>query len=355
MTSRFFLSLVASFLLLVTGCKDPGSSTSGSALYAFDSTSSQVFVWTNMETLYANPALAPTYQISSSFFSQVTNLAWGGLCFDQNRGNLYLVSATGSIVRVSSIRTQTGTVPMAQVVSYSLSSTGRLTNSTFGQASVDATNDTLYITESGDSSTQIWVVAGASTQAQNASVTLQPLQISGDTGGTGVAAANGLVYGFMANGGPVGVSYYTGPRIRQGNSFAFDPNSNLVIVGSQSLLGIYGSLAFDTGDNLVFAARHNTDSVTTQPPIDVFATGQFSGGPYQTPNTQLGNATNQPNLRVISHPGIKDWLVGLSGEGTTGYNTIFLWKSPKGGTDAVVVTAPTGSVLKGLAVDGNAS
>jgi len=359
MTTRFFLGLVASFLLLATGCKDPGSNTAGSALYTFDSTTSQVLVWTDMDTLYANPTNAPTHQITSSLFSQVTNLAWGGLGFDQNRGILYLVSATGSIVRVSGIRTQTqsGALPNAQVVSYSLSSTGRLTSSIFGQASVDAANDTLYITENGDSATQIWVVTGASTQTQNTTVTLQSLQIGGDTGGTGVAAAKGVVYGFMANGGPVGINSLTGPRIRQGTASAFDPNSNLVIVSTQTpqILGIYGSLAFDTGDGLVFAARHNTDAGSTLPPIDVFATGQFSEGPYQAPNAQLGSATNQPTLRVISHPGIKDWLVGLSGEGAVGYGTIFLWKAPIGGTDAVVITAPSGSVLMGLAVDGNAS
>jgi len=357
MASRFFLGLAASVLLLAAGCKDPGTSTAGSALYTFDSTTNQVFIWTDLDTLYANPANPPTYELSSSLFSQVTNLAWGGVCFDQNRGILYLVSDTGTIVRVSSIRSQTGTVPSAQVFSFSLSGTGRLTNSSFGQASVDAANDTLYITENGDSATQTWVVSGASTQTQNASVALQSLQVSGDTGGTGVAAANGAVYGFMANGGPVGINYVTGPRIRKGTAAGFDPSSNLTLVSTQSpqILGIYGSLAFDTGDGLVFAARHNTDSGITSQPIAIFTTGQFSAGPYQAPNAQLGSAAAQPNLRVIAHPGIKDWLVGLPGQGSTGYNTIFLWRSPTGGTDAVAVTAPAGSVLKGLAVDGNAS
>ena len=161
----------------------------------------------------------------------------------------------------------------------------------------------------------------------------------------------------MANGGPVGINYLTGPRIRKGTAAGFDPSSNLTLVSTQSpqILGIYGSLAFDTGDGLVFAARHNTDSGITSQPIAIFTTGQFSAGPYQAPNAQLGSAAAQPNLRVIAHPGIKDWLVGLPGQGSTGYNTIFLWRSPTGGTDAVAVTAPAGSVLKGLAVDGNAS
>ncbi len=355
MTPRFFLGLVASCLLLVTGCKDPSSSTAGSALYTFDSTTSEVFIWADLDKLYASPTNAPTYQISSSLFSQVTNLAWGGLCFDQNRGNLYLVSDTGSIVRVSSVRTQTGTVPNAQVVSFSLSSTGRLTNSTFGQASLDAQNDTLYITENGDSSTQIWVVTGASTQGQSATVSLQALQVSGDTGGTGVAAASGTVYGFMKNGGTVGIDAWTGPRLRKGTATAFPSNGSQVIIGTNTGLGIYGALALDTGDGYLFVARHNTDSGGTAQPIQVFTTGQFSAGINATPYKTIGSTVSQPTLRVIAHPGTKDWLVGLPGEGTTGYNTIFLWKSPTGGTDAVTVTAPSGSVLKGLAVDGNAS
>jgi hypothetical protein len=355
MTSRFLLGLAASFLLLVAGCKDPGANTVGVALYTFDSTSSQVFVWTDLNTLYDSPTPpAPTYQISSSLFTKVTSLAWGGLCFDSQRGILYLVSDTGTIVRVSSIRSQTGTVPNAQVVSFSLSSTGRLTNGKFGQASLDAQSDTLYITESGDSNTQIWVIPNASGQAQDASVALQALQLSGDSGGTGVAAASGVVYAFMKDGGTVGINALTGPRLRQGTAAAFNPN--LVILGSLTTLGIYGELALDTGNGHLFVARHNTDAASTAPPIQVFTTGQFSQGNNLAPYATLGSATSQPNLRVISHPGTKDWLVGLPGDGTTGYGTIFIWKSPLGGTNAKIITVtPSGSVLKGLAVDGNAS
>jgi hypothetical protein len=356
MVFRSCLGLVASLLLLFTGCKAPGASTAGSALYTFDSTTNQVFIWTDMDTLYANPANPPTYQITASLFSQVTNLAWGGVCFDIKRGILYLVSDTGSIVRVNSIRSQTGTVPSAQVVSYSLSSTGRLTNGVFGQTSLDSQNDTLYITENGGSNTQIWVVTGASTQAQSATVALQSLQVSGDSGGTGVAAASGTVYAFVLNGGPVGLDAWTGPRLRQGTSSSFPSDGSKVIIGTNTGLGLYGSLAIDSGDGYLFSARHNTDSGVLGQPIQVFTTGQFNSGINATPYQTLGSATDQPNLRVISHPGNKDWLVGLLGEGTTGYSTILLWRSPMGGSAAVSLTGvPTGSVLKGLAVDGNAS
>ncbi|HJV49540.1 MAG TPA: hypothetical protein VJ549_09730 [Geothrix sp.] len=355
MTSRVLTGLLASLLLLVSGCKEPdGTSggTSGVALYTFDSTTSEVFVWKDLNTVYDSAtAPAPSYQITSSLFSKVTSLAWGGLAFDSQRGILYLVSDSGSIVRVSNIRAQSGSVPNGEVVSFSLSSTGRLTNGKFGQISVDTSNDTLYISENGDSATQIWVVPGASTQIQDASVTLQALATSGDMGGTGVAAASGSVYAFFKDGGTVGIDALTGPRLRKGAASGFNPTQ--VILGDQTTLGIYGALAFDYGNGNLYVARHNTDASSTAPPVQVFTTGMFGSTYNVAPYKTLGSATSQADLRVLAHPGTKDWLVGL---GTTASSTIYIWKSPLGGTDAkVVVISPTASVFKGIAVDGNAS
>ncbi len=357
MTLRFLFSLVASCLLLLTGCKetsDPSGGTSGAALYAFDSTTSQVYVWKDLGTLYDSTAtLAPTYRISSSLFTKVTALAWGGVCFDSQRGVLYLVSETGTIVRVSSIRTQTGSVPSAEVVSFALSNTGRLTNGKFGQVALDAQNNTLYITENGDSSTQIWVVASASAQGQDASVTLQALQNSSDSGGTGVVAASGVVYAFFLDGGTVGIEALTGPRLRRGNASAFGATD--VILGSQTTLGKYGVLALDTANGYLFVGRHNTDAASTASPIQVFRTGQFGLSYNQAPYLTLGSTTGQPDLRVLTHAGNRDWLVGLKGTGTVGAGTFFVWKQPMAGSAAKSILAPTGSVLKGVAIDGNAS
>jgi hypothetical protein len=48
--------------------------------------------------------------------------------------------------------------------------------------------------------------------------------------------------------------------------------------------------------------------------------------------------------------------VGLRGAGVTAYATIYLWKSPMGGTAAVSITAsPASAAFRGVAVDGNAS
>jgi hypothetical protein len=359
MTSRFLTGLLASILLLCSGCKETdlasGGGTAGVALYAFDCTTSRVFVWKDLNALYDSAtAPAPDFQLSSTLFKKVTDLAWGGVCFDGQRGTLYLVSETGTIVRVKNIRSQSGTVANAEVVSFALSSTGRLTSGKFGQASLDAATDTLYITENGGSNTQIWVVASASSHAQDASIALQALQMSGDSGGYGVAAASGVVYAFMEDGGTVGIDALTGPRLRKGTTSAFDPNQ--VILGANTALGIYGALALDTGRGYLFVARHNVDAASSAAPIQVFRTGQFGLSYDQAPAYTLGSATGQADLRVLSHPGTKDWLLGLRGQGDSGFDTIYLWKTPLGGTAAKEITvSPTGSEIKGVAVDGNAS
>ncbi|WP_257304744.1 hypothetical protein [Geothrix campi] len=361
MIRRLLTGFAAVGLLLALGCKEPdgGSSggTTGVALYAYDSTSTSVFVWSDLSALYdSTTTVAPTKTITSSVFgSKITSLAWGGLCFDRQNGYLYLVSDTGNIVRVRNIRTQSGDVASSDVVSFSLASTGRLATSTFGQASLDMQTDTLYITENGTSGTQIWVVSNASTQPQSATIALQALAASGDTGGTGVAASSGSVYAFMLSGDTVGtVTTYTGPRLRKGTSSGFtDANT---IIGPATLLGQYGSLALDTGNGYLFVARHNTDAGASTAPILVFTTGMFGQAYDQAPTATLGTDADQPNLRVIAHAGTKDWLVGLRGSGATAFATIDLWKSPMGGTAAKTITAsPAGSLFKGVAVDGNAS
>ncbi|WP_306591693.1 hypothetical protein [Geothrix sp. 21YS21S-4] len=360
MASRFLLGFVAAITLLFSGCKDAETTggTAGAALYAYDGTTASVFVWTDLSTIYdgAPSTTAPTKQITSSVFSsKITSLAWGGLCFDSLNGYLYLISDTGNIVRVSNIRSQSGAVSSTDVVSFSLSNTGRLSSSTFGQAALDPQNNRLYITENSSSSTQIWVVDNASGQAQSATIALQALAVSGDTGGTGVAAGAGSVYGFMLDGDTVGtVVTYSGPRLRKGTSAGFSDATTLI--GNSTLIGKYGSLALDTGNGYLFVARHNTDAGASTAPIQVFATGLFGQAYDQAPTTTLGSVTDQADLRVIAHAGTKDWLVGLRGNDTTSYGTIFIWKSPVGGTAAKVLTAsPTTSLFKGLAVDGNAS
>ena len=360
MKSRFLLGLAAAVLLLATGCKEADGATggtTGAALYAYDSATSTVFVFSDVGSVYDGTAtsIAPNKQIISSVFSsKISSLAWGGLCLDATNAFLYLVSDSGNIVRVRNLRSQSGTVGSLDVVSFSLANTGRLSGSTFGQAALDTATDTLYITENSGSGTQIWVVANASSQPQDASIALQALQMSGDSGGTGVAAGLGSVYAFMLDGSTVGtVVTYSGPRLRKGTASAFSDANTLI--GSSTLLGKYGSLALDTSGKL-FVARHNTDAGASTAPIQVFTTGLFGQAYNQPPTTTLGDPSAQADLRVIAHAGTKDWLVGLRGNGSTSYSTIFIWKSPTGGTAAKAISiSPTSSLFKGVAVDGNAS
>ena len=355
---RVFRGLAACMLLAFSfSCVNAltSGSTAGVGIYAFDASTSTVMVWNDLETLYdAASTPAPDRTLSSNLLTKVTNLAWGGMCMDSSRGLLYLVSDSGSIVRIAQVRTQTGSIPSTDIISFSLASTGRLTNSTFGQVAVDSQTDTLYITENGDSGTQIWVVPTASLQYQDASISLQALQASGDTGGTGVAAGQGAVYGYVQDGNPVGPDSLTGPRLRKGTASAFMASS--VILGSTTGLGKYGSLALDTANGNLYVARHNTDSGGTGAPVEVFQTGQFGLAYNQAPTQTLGSAADQPDLRVIAHPGTKDWLVGLRGAGATGYPSLILWKSPLGGTAAKVVTvSPSTTTFLGVALDGNAA
>jgi hypothetical protein len=159
----------------------------------------------------------------------------------------------------------------------------------------------------------------------------------------------------MLDGNTVGsLVTYSGPRLRKGTATTFTDANTLI--GSSTLIGKYGALALDTGNGYLFCARHNTDTGALTAPIQVFTTGMFGQSYNQAPAYTLGSAASQGDLRVIAHAGSKDWLVGLRGNGTSSYGTVWIWKSPLGGTAAKTITAsPTSALFRGLAVDGNAS
>ncbi|HJW73894.1 MAG TPA: hypothetical protein VJ486_13805 [Geothrix sp.] len=361
--TRLLHSLLTAVLLFAVGCKEDGSAggTEGVALYVFDSTSNSVMVWNDLSALYDSATVpAPSYTFGPNVLKEkVSNLAWGGMCLDAPHGILYLVSETGAIVRWSNIRSQASSVPSNEIVSFSLDNSSRLTNGTFGQVAIDSQTDTLLITETGDNGTRIWIVANASQKNQNDSIPLgTPLQMTGDKGGTGVAASGGIVYAYMDDGdsvvGPLG-EQFTGSRLRKGSTSAFDPT--LVMLGDKTGLHKYGSLALDTAGGRLFVGVHNTDASVTTAPIQVFQTGQFGTGGYNQAPTlgAIGSPTDQATLRVLSHAGTKDWLAGLRGQGSAGYPTVLLWKSPLGGTAAKVISLDSSVVIKGVALDGNAS
>lgn len=339
-------------LLGFISCVDPanGGATGDTALYAYDNAAKVIYRWDDLPGAFTAGSLpAPSTTLSTTLLNAVTPLAWGGLAFDDSRNRLYLVGEGGDVLRLDRVRNLTGSVSSADAVSFTLDSSQRLTSSKFGQAAVDSATDTLYVTENGDNGTRIWVVSGASSRLNNVTVTAQFLQTSGDSGGYGVAAGQGLVYGSFQNGNAVGTDSLTGPRLRKGASGAFVPSS--VILGDLTGLGKFATLALDKSNSLLYVGMSLADDGTVSVPVGVFQTGQLGGVFNQAPHATLGSAKAIPDLRVLAHPGAKDWLAGLSGSGSA---LVWVWKSPSGSSSAFLeMTAPSGAELRGLALDGN--
>jgi hypothetical protein len=348
---KHLLCLVA--ILGLAGCVDPGAAgaTGDTALYAYDNTAKRVLVWGDLPAAFEAGALpTPTAILSTTSFDNLGSMAWGGLAFDSTRNRLYLVGETGNIIRLDSVRGLSGSVPSANLVSFKLDTGSRLDGSKFGQAAIDTTTDSLYVTENGTSSTRIWVVAGASSRAQSSTVSLQSLAFTNDTGGYGVAAHTGVVYGTFTNGDGVSSSpVLTGPRIRKGSSSSFDPS--LVILGDQTELGTFGTLALDHSNGIVYVGVSGADATGAVDPVLAFKTGQFGGSFNQAPDHVAGDLAVVGDLRVLSSPGNKDWLAGLSASQGT---TLWLWKNPSSKSSTVfkALTAPSGSVLRGVTMDG---
>ena len=362
-------------------CVDPdddggGGSTSGTALYVFDASAgatNRVLVYTDVAALFeagtgedSPQTVQPTRQMRDSRFdNNVRNLAWGGMCFDPNGNRLILVSKTGEVVRVERARSQNGTIPSQEIASFSLgaSDSERLSSSEFGQASIDARDGTLYVTEFNSSDTRVWVVRNPSSYIDGSSVSSGDLLfVSGDKNGTGVAARNGDVYAYFDSGGvitpPLLGTSYTGPRLRRGTASGF-PNDILnptsLIIGTTdnniTRLAKYGTLALDNSDN-VYMARHLTDAAVSGDAILVFRAGDFYPGLNQAPGRVFGAGTS--NLRVITHAVTKDWLAGALSNGDNGTDAIVLWRAPSAASPQKgEYRIGSGASIRGLALDGS--
>ncbi len=351
--------------LLGTGCVDPdasgGGSTSGTALYVFDGSTTpdkgRVLVWNDANTPYTDPTAAPSRVISGSALDKVKDLAFGGMCMDTSGNRLYMVSVTGDVARIESVRSKSGTLSStADAVYFTLGngSTDRLTGSKFGQATIDPQSSTLYVTEMGDSESRIWVVARPEQYPQNANVSAQTVTVSGDKQGYGVAAWLGAVYATFQDGNAViggDLTQYTGPRLRKGSSGGFQSNANVIVGSSKTLLKRYGVLAYDSGNDRVFVASHLSDTGTTGAPILIFKPGQFSPGLDQAPDKTLGDATLN-NLRILAHAGNKDWLAAGTSSGESPSNLVYLWRNPTTATTPRSISLGN-ALVRGLAFDGS--
>ncbi len=363
MRHRGILSLAGALLAIAflgLACVDtPGGGTSGgTVLYAYDNNAKQLIEW-DASTFYDSDSPTTLKIVSSTVFTnKMGNLSWGGLCLDSSSNRLYLVNeTTGDVVRVNNIRNQGGTISSTSpdVATFTLgSSSDRLASGKFGQAAIDPATGTLFVTEKNDSDTRIWVVSGAGGILDGTTVQLTPINVSGDKACTGVAAGlGGQVFAYFNSGNAIGIDQISGPRLRKGTSAGFSPGTS-VLVGTNTTLGKYGILALDSGNNLLFVARHNVDASASGIPVLAFSIGKFNGGGFnQAPDFTLGTAADQGSIRVLAHPGNKEWLAALTSSGELPANQIHIWKLPRDPATVVKIKNITSALIKGIAFDGN--
>jgi hypothetical protein len=363
MRHRGIVSLAGALLavaLLGLACVDvPGAGTTGgTVLYAYDSNAHQLIEW-DASAFYDSDTPTTLRTVSSTVFTnKMDKLSWGGLCLDSSNNILYLVNeTTGDVVRVNNIRNQSGAIPSNSpyVATFTLGASGdRLSSGKFGQAAIDPATGTLLVTEKNDSDTRIWVVNGAGAILDGATVQPTTITVSGDKECSGVAAGlGGQVFAFFNSGNAIGIDQISGPRLRKGTSSGFSTNTS-VLVGTSTMLGKYGTLALDAGNNLLFVARHNVDSTTGGIPVLAFSIGKFNGGGFnQAPDFTLGTAADQGSIRVLAHPGNKEWLAALNSSGEVAAGQIHIWKLPRDAASAVKIKIITSALIKGIAFDGN--
>ena len=382
-SSPFATLCLAAFLLGATGCVDaPSGGTAGTSIYVYDNASSSVMVWKDVNKLYDSPTAPPSpdYTLTAGQITNRSPLAWDGLAVDATHDCLYMVAAAGGAVTcISQVSTQTGAVTQASdITTFNLGqSTDDYSSGSFGQAYVDPAKNVLYVCETQPlrAATRIWVVNSASaTQGLTVPVSSMITPISNDLGYSGVAAGqNGLVYGYFPNGDTLYSSLFNnvpldGGRIRQGNASGFFSNALIttdVLVGPLTGLSdastTYGTLAYDTVNNLLYCSRQASgaanSSGTILPAVLVFTPGQFTSSNFNVAPASspvlADTAATLPNLRFITHAGIKDWLAGGDAVSGSATNLIHLWKAPSTGGAAVTVTLPAGVEVGGIALDGS--
>lgn len=359
--------LGASFALLLplASCVDPdqgGGSTSGTALYVFDGSdtpaSGRIRIWNDSNTVFASSSAAPDRTLSATLLDKVKTLGWGGMCIDATSNRMFLVSENGDVVRIERLRNQNGTLSSTNdIVNFSLGSgsADRLPSGKFGQATLDPSSGTLYVTETSDSEARVWVVTSPERYGLNDVVQRQTINLPGDKLGTGVAAWQGAVYAYFGDGNPVisaDLTQYSGPRLRKGTSSGFLTSTFYPLVGPATQLANYGALAFDSGNNRLYLARHLNDATVSGAPILVFPVGQFTIGLNQAPEKSLGDAAGYDNLRILSHAGNKDWLAAASSVSGVPTSRLYLWRNPLTATTPRNIDLGS-ALIRGIAFDGN--
>jgi hypothetical protein len=350
-------------LALLMSCATQSTTSASGALYVYDSAggaTSRVLVWDDLDSTYSETG-SPTCsrQLAGPVLDKMKNLAWGGMCLDKSTARLFLVNQSGEVAKLERIRNLSGYISNIQdIISFRLGqSSERLTNGTFGQASVDSRTGFLYVTETSDSDTRIWKVDPAQ-MSDGAVIAVSNIvaTVSGDYHGTGVALVpGGTVFAYFGNGSTIrdpSLNGFDGPRLRMGTSSGFATSTG-VIIGSSTQLSDYGALAFDNSTNRLYLGRHLTDSGVSGAPILAFTSSQFNQTFNQAPTATLGDSSLS-NIRVIAHSGIKsDWLVASSMVSGVGDNVVRIWKTASQGGTYKSLSTGTGVSIRGLAIDGS--
>lgn len=367
MNLRPFLGLAGAALAalgLQLGCVDvpAGGSTGGTSLYVFDGATGNILVWSDANAVYSASALpAADRTISGNSLQQVKTLGWGGMAMDPANNRLLLVSQSGKVVRIERARTQSGSLSSTNDIAlFTLgSSSDRLgSNSVFGQASVDSTTGTLYVTETTDTDARVWVVTNPASIGDGGTAPLSQIRASSGTDikGTGVAAAQGSVFAYFGGGDNLRDASnltYGGARIRRNVGGSFPANSQALVYADGTTLGATGSLALDTtGSGRLYVLRIASSGAVGDPPILAYSYSAFTGVFDQTWDATLGKAADQANLRFITHAGNKDWLAGADMASNAGTTRLWLWKSPSSDGSYKSFDLTGGQIL-GIAFDGS--
>lgn len=341
-----------------------GSDTGSTILYVYDGASNSVLAWDDVSTLYDNGSAGTASRTVRCTLLSGFDLGPGGMALDSNHQNLYLVSSGGKVVRISRIGSQDGNVSTdSDAVSITVGDSGTdAEGGAFGQASADPAGTFLYVTECNASSSyksQIWAIPTSCVTGSGGTITKDTpgVAVIGNTsvaGGTsdkqcyGVAASSSYVYGYFGSGGAIDISgtIHSAPaRLRKGTASGFEPSKDVIIGKSDNattLLGNYGCLAYDTGNDRLYVAR-----VAGASPLLAFVPGDFNPGGDVGPRGTFGGPTD---LRVIAHAGKKDWLVGA---GSTDVYKLWIWKAPSAGDTHLSLDLASSLQIRGLALDGS--
>jgi hypothetical protein len=368
-------------LLLALGC---GGATGGTTLYVYDNATSSVLAWSDVNKVYSSAEAGTTVAAADrtivNGLGSGTELAWGGLALDNSSNRLYLVTTGGLVYVIKKASSQSGTVSaLTDIISFNLGQSGvdpYSDGSVFGEATVDATSNTLFVLEGAadGSAARVWKITNASDVVSGTIFTPAASYTTGvstDTFGCGVAAIpGGNLYGLFGGGGALynglGTVAYSGPRLRKSSSGVLtSPLGSLyssgAVVGALTELGSpleYGSLAYDS-QNLALYVFAPDSAAATDAAILVFTSGSFSPGLDVAPSRSLGDtAWALASLRIIAHPADGDWLLGADftltsgstiGAGTGG-DTLLIWKAPSGGSAAITAKMTGTSEIRGMAI-----